>query len=146
MQMYVIILSGVANSVDPDQTAPKECKSYSHFFSKKFQHICVSLDVNFNESLTNDIVSFEQLGPCSPFRHSVVSNDSVYRVTATQAYLCLCFPHVLNDTFWHSMTLYIFTILWINPADDKWRVFFLFVPENSTHHNLFITLLLESIA
>ena len=39
------------------------CKSYSHFFSKKFQHICVSLDVNFNESLTNEVVSFEQLGP-----------------------------------------------------------------------------------
>ena len=39
------------------------CKSYSHFFSKKFQHICVSLDINFNESLTKDIVSFEQLGP-----------------------------------------------------------------------------------
>ena len=39
------------------------CKSYSHFFSKKFQHICVSLNVNFNKSLTNDIVSFEQLGP-----------------------------------------------------------------------------------
>ena len=38
-------------------------KSYSHFFSKKFQHICVPLDVNFNESLTNDVVSFEQLGP-----------------------------------------------------------------------------------
>ena len=32
------------------------------FFSKKIQHICVSLDLNFNESLTNDIVSFEQLG------------------------------------------------------------------------------------
>ena len=43
--------------------AEKMC--YSHFFSKKFQHtcICVSLDVNFNESLTNDIISFEQLGP-----------------------------------------------------------------------------------
>ena len=38
-------------------------KSYSHFFSKKFQHICASFDVNFNESLTNDVVSFEQLGP-----------------------------------------------------------------------------------
>ena len=36
---------------------------FSHFFSKKFQHICVSLDVNFNESFTNDVVSFEQLGP-----------------------------------------------------------------------------------
>ena len=33
------------------------------FFSKKFQHICVSLNVNFNESLNNDVVSFEQLGP-----------------------------------------------------------------------------------
>ena len=30
---------------------------------KTKQHIWVSLDVNFNKSLTNDIVSFEQLGP-----------------------------------------------------------------------------------
>ena len=36
----------------------------THIFSaKKIQHICVSLDVNFNELLTNDVVSFEQLGP-----------------------------------------------------------------------------------
>ena len=33
------------------------------FFSKKIQLICVSFDVNFNESLTNDVVSFEQHGP-----------------------------------------------------------------------------------
>ena len=39
------------------------CKSYSHFFSKKFQHICISLNVNFNESLTNNVVSYEQLDP-----------------------------------------------------------------------------------
>ena len=32
------------------------------FFSKKYQHICSSVNVNFNESLTNDVVSFEQLG------------------------------------------------------------------------------------
>ena len=43
--------------------AEKMGKSYSHFFSKKFQPICVSLDVNFKESLTNNVVSFEQLGP-----------------------------------------------------------------------------------
>ena len=40
--------------------------AFAHFFSKKYQNICVSLDVNFNESLTNDIVSFEQLGPGLP--------------------------------------------------------------------------------
>ena len=53
--------------------------SNSHFFSKKFHHICISLDVNFNESLTNDIVSFEQLGPglSSSFIHFVVSSDCV---------------------------------------------------------------------
>ena len=39
---------------------------YSHFFRKKFQHICLSLNVNFNEPLTNDFVSFEQLGPGFP--------------------------------------------------------------------------------
>ena len=38
-------------------------KLLTFFQHKKILHICVSLDVNFNESLTNDIVSFEQLGP-----------------------------------------------------------------------------------
>ena len=33
------------------------------FFSKNFQHICISLNVNFHKSLINDIVKFEQLGP-----------------------------------------------------------------------------------
>ena len=33
------------------------------FFQQKFQHICIALDVNFNESLTDDIFSFEQLSP-----------------------------------------------------------------------------------
>ena len=32
----------------------------THIFSAK--SFSVSLDVNFNESLTNDVVSFEQLG------------------------------------------------------------------------------------
>ena len=49
------------------------CKSYSHFFNKTFQHICVSLNVNFNESLTNDVISFEQLGP--EFFTGDTSND-----------------------------------------------------------------------
>ena len=38
-------------------------KLLTFFFSKKIQHIYESHNVNFNESLTNDIVSFEQLGP-----------------------------------------------------------------------------------
>ena len=37
----------------------------THIFSAKISAYLVSLDLNFNESLTNDIVSFEQLGPVS---------------------------------------------------------------------------------
>ena len=48
--------------------------SYSHFYSKKFQHICVSLDVYFNESLTNDVVSFEQLGPAFFYQMFFIHN------------------------------------------------------------------------
>ena len=53
----------IKTSEDSGPSCPKHSKSYSHFFSKTFQHICVSLNVNFNELLTNVIVSFEQLGP-----------------------------------------------------------------------------------
>ena len=43
-------------------------KATDIFFSKKIQRICVSLDVNFNESLTNDVISFE-LGPGNYFSY-----------------------------------------------------------------------------
>ena len=35
----------------------------THIFSAKNFSIFLSLDVNFKELLTNDVVSFEQLGP-----------------------------------------------------------------------------------
>ena len=40
-----------------------KCKSYSHFFSKNNSIYAVFNDQSFNDTLTNDIVSFEQLGP-----------------------------------------------------------------------------------
>ena len=35
------------------------------FFSKKSSVFAISYDQSFNDTLTNDIVSFEQLGPVS---------------------------------------------------------------------------------
>ena len=40
-----------------------KCKSYSHFFSKNISNYAIFSDQSFNDTLTNDIVSFEQLGP-----------------------------------------------------------------------------------
>ena len=40
-----------------------KCKSYSHFFSKNISVYALFNDQSFNDTLTNDIVSFEQLRP-----------------------------------------------------------------------------------
>ena len=40
-----------------------KCKSYSLFFSKNISVYATFNDQSFNDTLTNDIVSFEQLGP-----------------------------------------------------------------------------------
>ena len=40
-----------------------KCKSYSHFFSKNISVYAIFNGQSFNGTLTNDIVSFEQLGP-----------------------------------------------------------------------------------
>ena len=39
------------------------CKSYSHFFSKNISIYAIFNDQSFNDTLTNNIYSFEQLGP-----------------------------------------------------------------------------------
>ena len=55
------------------------CKRYSDFLSKNINVYAIFNDQSFNDTLTNDIVNFEQLDPglCSSFIISVVSNDSV---------------------------------------------------------------------
>ena len=40
-----------------------KCRSYSYFFSKNIIIYAIFNDQCFNDTLTNDIVSFEQLGP-----------------------------------------------------------------------------------
>ena len=45
-----------------------KCKSYSHFFSKHINVYAIFNDQNFNDTLTNDIVSFEQPDPGSIYR------------------------------------------------------------------------------
>ena len=39
-----------------------KCKSYSHFFSKNISVYAIFNDQSFNNTLTNDIVNFEQTG------------------------------------------------------------------------------------
>ena len=60
--------------------------AFAHiFFSKTFQHICVSLNVTFNESLTNDVVRFEQLGPDSLKVNQVIYSSVHIRAPSLKA-------------------------------------------------------------
>ena len=63
MVKILTVLSTISNSqvfLLKNVSSFCKCKSYSHFFSK---NISIFNDQSFNDTLTNDIVSFEQLGP-----------------------------------------------------------------------------------
>ena len=66
VKMLTVLVSIISNS---QVFLLKKCEqllqmqSYSHFFSKNIRICSMFNDQSFNDTLTNDIVSFEQLGP-----------------------------------------------------------------------------------
>ena len=58
--MLIALDSAISNS---QVFLLKICKSYSHFFSKNISTYAIFNDQSFNDTLTDDIVRFEQLGP-----------------------------------------------------------------------------------
>ena len=67
VKMLTVLVSTIPNSqvflLKKNVSSFCKCKSYSHFFSKNINVYALSNDQSFNDWLTNDIVSFEQLGP-----------------------------------------------------------------------------------
>ena len=68
VKMLTALVSTVSNSqvfLLKNVSCFCKCKSYSHFFffSKTISVYAIFDYQSFNDSLTNDIVSFEQLGP-----------------------------------------------------------------------------------
>ena len=69
--MLTVLVSTISNSqvfLLKKCECKSECKSYSHFVSKNISIYAIYAifnDQSFNDTLTNDIISFEQLGPGS---------------------------------------------------------------------------------
>ena len=61
VKMLTVLVSTISNS-QVFLRKKCECKSYSHFFSKNISEYAIFNDQSFNHMLTNDIVSFEQMG------------------------------------------------------------------------------------
>ena len=75
VKMLIVLVSTIANSqllfffifcfFFAENNVSRICKSksYSHLFSENISIYAVFNNQSFNDALTNDIVSFEQLGP-----------------------------------------------------------------------------------
>ena len=68
VKLLTVLVSTISNSqvflLKKNVSSFCKCKSYSHFFSKKIIVYVIFNDRSFNDTLNNDIVSFEQLtGP-----------------------------------------------------------------------------------
>ena len=66
VKMLTVLVSIISNShvfLLKNVRSFCKCKSYSHFFSKNISIYAIFNDQSFNDMLTNDISSFEQLSP-----------------------------------------------------------------------------------
>ena len=63
VKMLTALVSTISNSQVFLLKRFCKCKSYSHFFSKNISGYAIFDDQRFNDTLTDDIVSFEQLSP-----------------------------------------------------------------------------------
>ena len=74
VKMLTVLVSTISNSqlfLLKNVSSFCKCKSYSHFFSKNINIYAIFNDQSFNNTLTNDIVSFEQLGLLQPINNDI---------------------------------------------------------------------------
>ena len=76
VKMSTVLVTTISNSQVFLQKKNVSSKSYSHFFSKNIRVYAIFNDQCFNGTLTNDIVSFEQLGP-DIYRIAVLNNRAL---------------------------------------------------------------------
>ena len=66
VKMLTVLVSTISNSqvfLLKNVSSFCKCKSYLHLFSKNVSIYAIFDDHNFNDMISNDIASFEQLGP-----------------------------------------------------------------------------------
>ena len=67
VKMLTVLVSTISNSqvflLKKNVSSFRKCKSYSHFCSKNINIYAIFNDQRFYDTLTNDIVGFEQVNP-----------------------------------------------------------------------------------
>ena len=103
VKMLTVLVSTVSNSqvflLEKNVSSFCKCKSYTHFFSKNIIIYAIFNDQCFNDTLTNNIVSFEQLG-------------------SVHVLICKCWwiTHKLNKGFVLGLWIIHLRLYFINPC------------------------------
>ena len=63
VKMLTVLVSKMSNNSQVFLLKTYECKSYSYFFSKNIRVYAIFNDQSLNDTLTNNMVNLEQLGP-----------------------------------------------------------------------------------
>ena len=66
VKMLTVLVSTISNSqvfLLKKVSSFCKCKSYSHFFSKEISIYAIFDDQSFKDTLSNNVISFEQLNP-----------------------------------------------------------------------------------
>ena len=86
-----------------------KCKSYSHFFSKNISIYTIINDQSFNSKLTNDNVSFEQLGPDEHFVKCSAECMALQGIVSQVLWVGMHTQNPVQTTLVHKM-VYIFAV------------------------------------
>ena len=99
VKMLTILVSTISNS-QVFLLKNVKCKSYSHFFSKNISIHPVFNDQRFNDTLTNDSISFEHLGPGWYFERAWDESKSVHFVHARRHLFPWRCPNISSYRKW----------------------------------------------
>ena len=100
VKILTVLVSTISNSqvlLLKNVSSFCKCKSCSHFFSKYISIYAIFNDQSFYDTLTNDIVNFEQLGPAEVYMSQRYVNgilvyvDSIFHIPLTESSFVLFF-------------------------------------------------------
>ena len=120
--MLTVLVSTVSNSLVfllKNVSSFCKCKSYSHFFSKNISVYAIFNGQSFNDTLTNNIVSFEQLGPdffslVSTLKALLIKIRNIY-IHAERRKVEKLLSRGILETFFDSVFFLYCTTLIVNP-------------------------------
>ena len=108
-KILTVLVSTISNSqvfLLKNVSSSCKCKIYSHFFNKNISIYAIFNDQSFNYTLTNHIISFEQLGPDETGSLAMDRAQDQSDSMEVQADLRVLWGHMFKATFPNTLSYF----------------------------------------